>query len=164
MLMYFLNSFFSFMSIFMMHPLSLGFILLIQSILISLMSGFFYYNFWYSYILFLIMVSSLLVMFIYMTSIASNEKFNMPKKKTFIGLSMIFLLILIMIFIDHFYFFSQTLYPNLNQELMFNSFSLAKFYNFPNSKTLMMIMIYLLLTLIVVVKIVDKMPGPLRQK
>nr|QZI85934.1 NADH dehydrogenase subunit 6 [Aclees taiwanensis] len=165
MYLFIMNCTFSIIFIFLMHPLSMGSILLIQSIIISLISGFLYFNFWFGYILFLIMIGGMLVMFMYMTSIASNEKFYMSKK--------IFLFILIMmsmntfmfIFIDN--FFSNLILSdsvNLLMSNKMNNFTLMKMFNYPNYLMMILLMIYLLLTLIAVVKITGKNLGTLRQK
>nr|YP_009947904.1 NADH dehydrogenase subunit 6 [Aclees cribratus]QOH97072.1 NADH dehydrogenase subunit 6 [Aclees cribratus] len=165
MYLFIMNCTFSIIFIFLMHPLSMGSILLIQSIVISLISGFLYFNFWFGYILFLIMIGGMLVMFMYMTSIASNEKFYMSKK--------IFLFILIMmsintfmfIFIDN--FFSNLILSdsvNLLMSNKMNNFTLMKMFNYPNYLMMILLMVYLLLTLIAVVKITGKNLGTLRQK
>nr|AXS65046.1 NADH dehydrogenase subunit 6 [Curculionoidea sp. 15 KM-2017] len=144
------------------HPLALGCILLIQTILLSLSSGFMYFNFWFSYILFLIMIGGMLVMFLYMTSIASNEKFSMPKNKIMI---MSPLIPIILLFMDKFYSNLINLSSiNLNFNNLPSNLSLTKFFNFPNMTMLIILMIYLLATLIATVKITGKNFGTLRQK
>nr|AXS65708.1 NADH dehydrogenase subunit 6 [Curculionoidea sp. 1 KM-2017] len=157
-----LNCWFSFMFMSLNHPLSLGFILLLQTSLTTLISGLLYYNFWFSYILFLIMISSLLVMFIYMTSIASNESFTLPKSK--IWMSICFIIVALSLFIDNYYNSLVIFNISQNQNLFNQNYSLYKFFYLPKIKLMMAIMIYLLLTLIVVVKITGKYNSPLRQK
>nr|APX39375.1 NADH dehydrogenase subunit 6 [Longitarsus atricillus] len=147
------------------HPLSCGVILLIQTILTALFTGMMSLNFWYSYILFLIMIGGMLILFIYMTSIASNEKFNFNKK--YIYLYMLFLMILSLMFvIDPFY-------TNLNINIIDmktsfltfkNQFSMMKYFNYPNYFIMMMMIIYLFITLIAIVKITKFNYGALRQK
>nr|YP_010692649.1 NADH dehydrogenase subunit 6 [Necrodes nigricornis]WBV80473.1 NADH dehydrogenase subunit 6 [Necrodes nigricornis] len=152
----------SFTFIFMTHPLSMGLILLSQTILIALMTGYISMNFWFSYILFLIMIGGMLVLFIYMTSVASNEKFKF---------SMLILMmnIFIMILFSPLNFIDNTLISpnNLNMENILNEeifLSLSKFFNYPSSIILIMMIIYLFITLIAVVKITNISYGPLRQK
>nr|APX39950.1 NADH dehydrogenase subunit 6 [Chaetocnema scheffleri] len=136
------------------HPLSNSLILLIQTILTSLMSGLMINNFWFSYILFLIMVGGMLILFIYMTSIASNEKFNFNMK--------IFLFI-IMIFM-----FMKIITPNFKEYMIITEtniwLSLNKYLTFPNYFLLLLMIMYLFITLILVVKITNLNYGPLRQK
>nr|AYW52166.1 NADH dehydrogenase subunit 6 [Lamiinae sp. 4 ACP-2013] len=150
--------------IFLTHPLSLGLILLIQTIIIALITGSMSLNYWFSYIIFLIMIGGMLILFIYMTSIASNEKFKFSSK-LFLLFSTLFFLLSMLLIID-FYFFNQLTIIDLNyQPYMFNyKFSLNKFINWPNKLMFLMMIIYLLITLIMVVKITNINYGPLRQK
>nr|YP_009727430.1 NADH dehydrogenase subunit 6 [Diamesus osculans]QIA46744.1 NADH dehydrogenase subunit 6 [Diamesus osculans] len=152
----------SFSFIFMSHPLSMGLILLSQTILIALMSGIISLNFWFSYILFLIMIGGMLVLFIYMTSVASNEKFKFS-----LSLMIMNLILLIfsvpLLFMDNMIIYMNNLnYENINNEELF--LSLSKYFNFPSSIILIMMMMYLFITLIAVVKITNISYGPLRQK
>nr|UUG47417.1 NADH dehydrogenase subunit 6 [Ips subelongatus]UUG47638.1 NADH dehydrogenase subunit 6 [Ips subelongatus] len=153
---------------FLKHPLALGSILFIQTSLAALSSNYLFMNSWYSYILFLIMIGGMLILFIYMTSIASNEKFLMPSKWKII---MNYFLIML-------FFFSYLLI--LNDSLMeklisvkwnffwmeenFKPWTLSKFFNEPFYQMIIFLMIYLFLTLIAAVKISGKPMGALRQK
>nr|AVN68222.1 NADH dehydrogenase subunit 6 [Paranauphoeta circumdata] len=143
----------------MNHPLAMGLILLIQTIMISMISGMISYSFWFSYILFLIFLGGMLVLFIYVTSLASNEMFTLSTKLIILSI----ILIPIMIFIIKI--------PSIlnNQELMnlpqLNSITnmpLIKLYNQPTSIITIMLALYLFLTLIAVVKITNIFMGPLR--
>nr|AOY39627.1 NADH dehydrogenase subunit 6 [Scolytinae sp. BMNH 1039896] len=157
----------SMLFIFLNHPLALGSILLLQSIMASINSGLMYTNFWLSYILFLIMVGGMLIMFMYMTSIASNEKFKMPKTKSLTMKTSIFMLIMILLIL----FMDPSIFP-LTSELTLNSsinnntllLSLNKFFNWPYFILSITLMAYLLLTLIAIVKITGKNLSPMRQK
>nr|AYQ19116.1 NADH dehydrogenase subunit 6 [Lamiinae sp. 4 ACP-2013] len=149
--------------IFLTHPLSLGMILLIQTILIALITGSFSLNYWFSYIIFLIMIGGMLILFIYMTSIASNEKFKFSMK-LFSLFSMTILILTLLLFLDY-YFFNQLNIIDLTSQSLFNfKFSLNKFMNWPNNIVFLMMIIYLLITLIMVVKITNINYGPLRPK
>nr|YP_010043012.1 NADH dehydrogenase subunit 6 [Dineutus mellyi]QPC56772.1 NADH dehydrogenase subunit 6 [Dineutus mellyi] len=166
-----INILLSFIFMFLKHPLSMGLILLMQTILISLLSGMFAYSYWFSYILFLVMLGGMLVLFIYMTSLASNEIFHYSNKLFLF--SMIFIMTLMMIFITIDYMNFIPLMKNsnmieLNNSIMFMKnemlISLNKIYNNPNSMITMILINYLFLTLIAVVKITNMKSGPLRQK
>nr|YP_009918064.1 NADH dehydrogenase subunit 6 [Ephemerella sp. Yunnan-2018]QLP88966.1 NADH dehydrogenase subunit 6 [Ephemerella sp. Yunnan-2018] len=63
--------------LFMTHPLAMGLILLIQTCLVALFTGSLTSLFWFGYILFLVFLGGMLVLFIYMTSLASNEMFSL---------------------------------------------------------------------------------------
>nr|YP_010238869.1 NADH dehydrogenase subunit 6 [Anoplophora horsfieldi]QTE20918.1 NADH dehydrogenase subunit 6 [Anoplophora horsfieldi]QTV20884.1 NADH dehydrogenase subunit 6 [Anoplophora horsfieldi] len=150
--------------LFLNHPLSFGMIILIQTILIALMTGLMNYNFWFSYIIFLIMIGGMLILFIYMTSIASNEKFKFSYK-LFITISMM-LIILLTLFILDSYLFNFNLMNDLTNQNMIQNFKLSmnKFLMWPINTIFFLIIIYLLITLIMIVKITDIKSGPLRQK
>nr|UBA16543.1 NADH dehydrogenase subunit 6 [Celaenorrhinus victor] len=163
--------FLTFFMLFLKHPLSMGLMILIQTFLICLLTGMISHTYWFSYILFLTFLGGLLVLFIYVASIASNEMFYFSIKNKFM-----FMLMLISIF-----FFSIFFKNNLNwMNLFINSFEMNNLFNFLlffnnencinlsklyNSQTyllMIMMIIYLLITLIAVVKITNIFYGPLR--
>nr|AXS66346.1 NADH dehydrogenase subunit 6 [Staphylinoidea sp. 6 KM-2017] len=147
--------------LFMKHPMTMGLILLLQTILTALMSGFINLNYWFSYIIFLIMIGGLLVLFIYMTSIASNELFYYSTKlMLYLAIIVLMNILIIMMFKNTFltYNFSW----NENFMNYFNFFYLKKFFNFPSIHIITMIILYLFITLIAVVKITMIKMGPLR--
>nr|YP_009694225.1 NADH dehydrogenase subunit 6 [Dytiscus sharpi]BBI93131.1 NADH dehydrogenase subunit 6 [Dytiscus sharpi] len=157
--------------LFLNHPMSMGLILMIQTILIVLITGMFSYSFWFSYILFLIMVGGMLILFIYMTSLASNEMFNWSKNLMLFLIFMITMMIIVYYFIDKIMIY--TLFKNSNLIEMMNNLMLFKnenlltmnmIYNKPNLFMTMLLINYLFLTLIAVVKITNMNYGPLRQK
>nr|AYQ18955.1 NADH dehydrogenase subunit 6 [Leiochrinini sp. 2 ACP-2013] len=147
----------SLMNISMKHPMSLGSTLLIQTALLTMMAGFLYMNLWYSYIMFLIMIGGLLVLFMYMTSIASNEKFLMPTKFMIIIPATIIL-----------YMTTKTFNPTYNSMSMkFNMTVLTQesFSKFLSSKWMitLIMMIYLIIAMIATVKISYFKSGSIRQ-
>nr|YP_009860231.1 NADH dehydrogenase subunit 6 [Neoplocaederus obesus]QKW88548.1 NADH dehydrogenase subunit 6 [Neoplocaederus obesus] len=156
---------FSTLFMFLSHPLSFGLILLLQTISVSLITGMMNYNYWFSYILFLVMVGGMLILFIYMTSVASNEKFKFSFKILVVSLIFaIFSISLTLIdlffsnyFLSTFDLTSQSIYSK-------NELSMTKFLNWPSSSVLALMITYLLITLIMVVKITNVQYGPLRQK
>nr|ASN65947.1 NADH dehydrogenase subunit 6 [Metrius contractus] len=157
--------------LFMNHPLSMGLILLIQTMLVSLISGIFSYSYWFSYILFLIMLGGMLVLFIYMTSLASNEMMQFSIKIFSMILMMTMMSILTLIMIDFLtmtpLFKTSNMLDYINNNMMMkneNLIPLNMVYNPPNNLITLMLVNYLLLTLIAVVKIIDIKLGPLRQK
>nr|AYW52178.1 NADH dehydrogenase subunit 6 [Anthicidae sp. 1 ACP-2013] len=150
------------MFMFMMHPLSMGMMLLIQTLMVSLMTGKFCINYWFSYILFLILIGGMLILFMYMTSIASNEKFK-PNMK-FIVITPIMLSTLL--FPETWKFMSNTpIMKHIKIEALNNlEMSMIKFIHLPLNMILMFMILYLLLTLIAIVKITNMSSGPLRPK
>nr|YP_010988749.1 NADH dehydrogenase subunit 6 [Anaspides driesseni]WOR81106.1 NADH dehydrogenase subunit 6 [Anaspides driesseni] len=148
------------------HPLSMGLTLLFQTCFICLTSGMINLTFWFSYILFLIFLGGMLVLFIYVASLASNEMFKM-------SFSFLFLIGVFLIFLLAFYLFSDFLmfYTNspginnfwLNFSSQLLSQDLTSFIYAPSIMFYTLFMVfYLLLTLIVAVKITNNFQGPLR--
>nr|ASN65897.1 NADH dehydrogenase subunit 6 [Omus cazieri] len=171
LMMLLINMLASFTFLFMNHPLSMGFILLIQTILIALMSGMMTYSFWFSYMLFLIMLGGMLVLFLYMTSLASNEMFQFSMKLVYFYIIFTLLMMLMLILTDNMYM--SLLLKNYNYIEIFNNImlmknenliTLNKIYNIPNNMITILLINYLFITLIAVVKITNINQGPLRQK
>nr|ASY98475.1 NADH dehydrogenase subunit 6 [Tarachomantis alaotrana] len=149
--------------LFLNHPLSMGLILFLQTISMCLISGFMSLSFWFSYVLLLIYLGGMLVLFMYVTSLASNEMFFYSNKILMtIGLMpLMFLLIYYMNFT-----YPMNLYENMENSLILNMTSnnfLLKMYNQPINMITILIASYLFLTLIAVVKIINIEKGPLRQ-
>nr|YP_009945249.1 NADH dehydrogenase subunit 6 [Leptopeza flavipes]QOE17374.1 NADH dehydrogenase subunit 6 [Leptopeza flavipes]UJG45147.1 NADH dehydrogenase subunit 6 [Leptopeza flavipes] len=168
MIMYLLTLISSLIFMQMNHPLAMGLMLLLQTFLICLITGLLTKTFWFSYILFLIFLGGMLVLFIYVTSLASNEMFSLSSNLIFISFMMISMLLLFMIVID-----KMNIYPllynnemnemyNLNSFIQENSLMLNKLYNYPTNLISILLIIYLLITLIVIVKITNIFYGPLR--
>nr|YP_010852922.1 NADH dehydrogenase subunit 6 [Abraximorpha esta]WGM81062.1 NADH dehydrogenase subunit 6 [Abraximorpha esta] len=170
-----LSMFMIFISIsmfFLKHPLSMGLMILIQTLIICLISGLYIYTYWFSYILFLTFSGGLLVLFIYVSSIASNEMFYFS---FFNKIKM--LMIMFNILILYFIYFNKFNWMNLlfnyyeNNNFFFNflfnndnnnNINLIKLYNEQTYFMMLMMIIYLFITLISVVKITNIFYGPLR--
>nr|YP_008993139.1 NADH dehydrogenase subunit 6 [Epiophlebia superstes]AFM83561.1 NADH dehydrogenase subunit 6 [Epiophlebia superstes] len=149
----------------MKHPMNMGILLLIQTLLMCLATGNMSQTLWFSYILFLVFLGGMLVLFIYMTSIASNEIFH----KSNYSVTMVAIMVMTIIFIVSTFDYSIFSLNNTNEAMvlseMFNNKDkemLAKLYNNPNGLMTIFMLLYLFLTLIVVVFITKYNQGPLR--
>nr|YP_010576264.1 NADH dehydrogenase subunit 6 [Samia watsoni]UZN43801.1 NADH dehydrogenase subunit 6 [Samia watsoni] len=162
--------FFSFIMYFLNHPLSMGLMILIQTLLTCLLSGMMIKTYWFSYILFLTFLGGLLVLFIYVSSIASNELFSFNLNMKMIIMMIMFFTILIMIM-----FWNNLNWMNFNinnseminfmNSIMFfneNKINLNKLYNNQNFMITYLLIIYLFIALIAMVKITNIFYGPLR--
>uniref|UniRef100_UPI0030FF1367 NADH dehydrogenase subunit 6 n=1 Tax=Sinopanorpa nangongshana TaxID=1105300 RepID=UPI0030FF1367 len=165
-----LNLIFSFIFSQMNHPLAMGLVLLIQTLLVCTLTGLTAKTFWFSYILFLVFLGGMLILFIYMTSLASNEMFNMSSKLIFITIFITMIMCMIFFILDQnmwiFNFMNIDMENMINMSLLNineNSLNLTKLYNLPTSLITIMLINYLFLTLIVVVKVTNIFYGPLRQ-
>nr|YP_010449411.1 NADH dehydrogenase subunit 6 [Agrotis tokionis]UTT74649.1 NADH dehydrogenase subunit 6 [Agrotis tokionis] len=160
----------SFFMLFLNNPLSMGLMILIQTLLTCLLSGMMIKTYWFSYILFLTFLGGLLVLFIYVSSIASNEMF-----KPMINFKKICYFSLIMIMMIQYMYMNNILWMNFsmnadmnnfNEMILFfnneNKINLSKLYNNQTFLIMMMLVIYLFITLIAVVKITNIFYGPIR--
>nr|UDF87507.1 NADH dehydrogenase subunit 6 [Loxostege turbidalis] len=161
----------SFIMFFMNNPLSMGLMILIQTLLTCMISSMIIKTYWFSYILFLTFLGGLLVLFIYVSSIASNEMF-----KTSFFMNMYFMVNTFIILFFSILFMNNLSWMNLNNNnlemnnffnmfLFFNNenkINLSKLYNNQTFLIMIMLIIYLFITLIAVVKITNIFYGPLR--
>nr|AVJ52578.1 NADH dehydrogenase subunit 6 [Hotea curculionoides] len=140
------------------HPLSMGFILIIQTMVIAITSGVMLGNFFFSYIIMIIMLSGALVLFIYMASVASNEKFNTPITMMITFILSMMLSIFMLNKLEEMYEFPT------NNSIMYNVLTLTKLFNSMSAYLTMVMIMYLLLTMIIVSYIANSKEGPLRMK
>nr|URX54237.1 NADH dehydrogenase subunit 6 [Neotermes sp. 6 AB-2022a] len=143
----------------MNHPLAMGMMLLLQTMMMCLISGLMHQSFWFQYILFMVFVGGMLVLFIYVASLASNEMFSLSTKMVMMATAMIATMTMIkdQTTIDS----KETeLYTTTSNEIITMT---SKLYNQPNGMMTILMALYLLMTLIVVVKVTNVSMGPLRQ-
>nr|UHA56156.1 NADH dehydrogenase subunit 6 [Eudocima salaminia] len=156
--------------LFMINPLSMGLLILFQTLLICLLSGMLIKTYWFSYILFLTFMGGLLVLFIYVSSIASNELF-----KPSFNMKLMFIMFMLFILLIQFWFYNNLFWMNMsfnsdmenffNLKMFFNNenkMNLNKLYNNQTFMIMTMLIIYLFITLISVVKITNIFYGPIR--
>nr|YP_008080729.1 NADH dehydrogenase subunit 6 [Songmachilis xinxiangensis]AFQ07911.1 NADH dehydrogenase subunit 6 [Songmachilis xinxiangensis] len=152
--------------IFTTNPIPMGLTLMIQTILIAIFMGNIFSSFWFSYILVLIFLGGLLVLFIYVASLASNEMFTISFK---------FLIPMgFLIFISFIPMMDNTIFPlknkssDISQSLYEMNYllqnSLSKFYLWPTLLSTIILIMYLLFTLVAVVNITKMDQGPLRMQ
>nr|YP_002735093.1 NADH dehydrogenase subunit 6 [Saldula arsenjevi]ABZ02135.1 NADH dehydrogenase subunit 6 [Saldula arsenjevi] len=150
--------------LFTKHPLSMGIVLITQTIMISMLTGVINKSFWFSYMLVMILLSGALVLFIYMASIASNEKFyssvflfKVTTMLTLVSTIMYIKMDSVMKYLS----MESTTYMFVENEQMMN---LMKLFNLQNMQLTFMMVMYLLFTMIVVVYNINIYEGPMRAK
>uniref|UniRef100_A0AAU7YTN3 NADH-ubiquinone oxidoreductase chain 6 n=1 Tax=Sinophasma brevipenne TaxID=3127808 RepID=A0AAU7YTN3_9NEOP len=156
-LMLTMNMMMNMMFLIMKHPLSMGMMIIMQTTLISMMTGMVYKSYWFSYVLFLMYIGGMMVLFIYMTSLMPNMMFSMSKKMTLSLMLSMFIVLMIL----------QKKYTIFNKDMMMTttkSMMLMKMYNKPVNISIIMMASYLLFTMIVVFKITESNKGPLRMQ
>nr|YP_448748.1 NADH dehydrogenase subunit 6 [Petrobius brevistylis]AAX39860.1 NADH dehydrogenase subunit 6 [Petrobius brevistylis] len=149
------------------HPIAMGLILMLQTTLVAIYTGTLYMSFWFSYILFLIFLGGLLVLFIYVASLATNEMFNISPKLLITTTFMIIMGGLLISQMD--YLLLPTKIYNSEScltQMKMNDIthdSISKFYSFEIMPITIILIMYLFLTLIVAVKVTKIHQGPLRK-
>nr|YP_010321790.1 NADH dehydrogenase subunit 6 [Stenochironomus gibbus]UKO32978.1 NADH dehydrogenase subunit 6 [Stenochironomus gibbus] len=164
----------SFTFIFLNHPLAMNTNLMIQALLTSFFAGLLIKTFWFSYSLFLIFLGGILILFLYMTMVASNEKFflisNFKSKHLIIIFFCIWIISLYFLLNNDMFLWNET--SNFEtmkfmENLIFiwnsNSSMLYKIYNFPMNLLSIILIMYLFVTMIAIVKISKSQSGPYRQ-
>nr|YP_011010651.1 NADH dehydrogenase subunit 6 [Halobates whiteleggei]WPW47331.1 NADH dehydrogenase subunit 6 [Halobates whiteleggei] len=141
------------------HPLSMGFNLILITFLSSMMMSIWMKYTWYSYILVLVMLGGMLVLFMYMASIASNEimKFSF---KTLIMI-IITMMITMLLLKEELLSYNSTMIQTTDGQ---QNMSMMKLFNTQSSIITIMMALYLLMTMIYVIFITNTFEGPMRKK
>jgi len=149
----------------LVHPLAMGLALLLQTVLVCCTTGLSNLSFWFSYILFLIFLGGMLVLFIYVTSLASNEMFK-PSVFSLLLIGLFSSIGIVFTITDPILISQNTLIKigSFMKEFSYSSDIelVATIYSNTNINITIFIVFYLLLTLIVVVKVTGSFFGPLR--
>nr|UGS80253.1 NADH dehydrogenase subunit 6 [Eolachesilla chilensis] len=150
---------------YLMNPLSLGLILILQTISVSLMLGTMSKSFWFLYLLILVFIGGMLVLFIYVTSIFPNEKFLFNQN--------VFLLLIAGVLIlststSLTYFFNlNIILPNFKSFLSMGENLIMtptiKIFISQTNFLLIFLVNYLFYCMIVVIKVTNFFQGPLRK-
>nr|YP_010999382.1 NADH dehydrogenase subunit 6 [Arma koreana]WPM93267.1 NADH dehydrogenase subunit 6 [Arma koreana] len=137
------------------HPLSMGLILIMQTLITSTVIGYMLGSFFFSYIIIIIML------FIYMASMVSNMTAQLMYYYLFIIYNIVFQMLHLMHCFETIYQFDEV--HIVNGYVLCYCMSLIKIFNMTAQLTVMMI-IYLSFTMIVVSNIAKTNEGPLRMK
>nr|UHJ18875.1 NADH dehydrogenase subunit 6 [Psyttalia incisi] len=148
------------------HPLLMVLMLVFFTIIMCIKINYLFNNFWYSYILFLVMIGGLIILFMYFTSLINNQLFYFKKKKImYMILKFLNLFVMYMMFM----FMKSLIYMdfeliNLNNYLKFTELDMFKNMFMDYTFDLMIyMMLYLFLVMICSVMICTKVMIPLRQ-
>nr|YP_004021073.1 NADH dehydrogenase subunit 6 [Solenopsis geminata]ADP01780.1 NADH dehydrogenase subunit 6 [Solenopsis geminata] len=147
------------------HPISLITSLIMYALMICLIMSIQSYNFMFSIMFFMMMISGLLIIFLYFASLISNEQnkfiFSLPLTINKFLNMMLLLLFLLNLFKYNFYYTFET--NNLfiiNSPLFQNIFNI---FNYPFNNLTLLSMIYLLITLFSIIKICSTKSSSLRK-
>lgn len=133
----------------------------IQSIFTALITLILTKNSWFPFILFITFTGGLIIIFIYISRIASNEKFKFSLK--LLIYSILILIILLIVKDLNLLFSNKWIETTLNIQNNEEKYSIIKFL-ISNKKLLSTLLIFvILLTLISVTNIVNSFEGPLKK-
>nr|YP_011010521.1 NADH dehydrogenase subunit 6 [Ventidius harrisoni]WPW47149.1 NADH dehydrogenase subunit 6 [Ventidius harrisoni]WPW47162.1 NADH dehydrogenase subunit 6 [Ventidius harrisoni] len=151
--------FMSTMFVMLKHPLSMGFNLILLTMIISFTMTLIMKYSWYSYILILVMLGGMLILFMYMASIASNEIMKFSMKMTILSLTIMTLSVLM--FNNEMIMMNEMIIETLENP---QNMSMKKLFNGQTSFMTMMMALYLLITMIYIIYITKSFEGPMRKK
>nr|YP_010139274.1 NADH dehydrogenase subunit 6 [Tullbergia mixta]QQK54728.1 NADH dehydrogenase subunit 6 [Tullbergia mixta] len=135
------------------HPIALVFIILAQTSTVCLASFLIHQTSWFSFVIFLIFFGGIMVLFVYISSLASNENFAVSFKSTLYTTTTLAGMTLVVI--------NMNTPISQSNELNFLNFTL-KMYSTQMTPITALTMLYLLLSLFVVVEIIKQYQAPLR--
>nr|YP_010636369.1 NADH dehydrogenase subunit 6 [Cyphocaris challengeri]WBQ48839.1 NADH dehydrogenase subunit 6 [Cyphocaris challengeri] len=142
-------------------PIMMAINITILVLLVSLISSMFLYSTWLPFILLMIFITGMMIILLYVSSLATNNKhFTMPVFN-YIGITFLFLTMLLPIN----YFTPSNNFSFLNNTMLTSTASLVyKLFSPQMMIITMLMMTYLLIALFVVVKNVSNNTYPLRLK
>nr|YP_010610678.1 NADH dehydrogenase subunit 6 [Cirrothauma magna]WAP91433.1 NADH dehydrogenase subunit 6 [Cirrothauma magna] len=148
------------LSIIMIQPLSLGFMVMLVSIISSVLVSFITYS-WYGFMLFLVYIGGLLIMFMYIISLIPNLIFLSMKIFFFFFVYMVGIFLVVFFSLYNYMDLGvmDFFYMNMNNMSMGNSGLIMINYNFFCYVLLGMLLLFVLIS---VVKICYYCDGPLR--
>nr|YP_010586391.1 NADH dehydrogenase subunit 6 [Molannodes epaphos]UZZ44179.1 NADH dehydrogenase subunit 6 [Molannodes epaphos] len=163
----------SFMMMNSAHPLMMTILMIIMNTLICLLMNSLNYYMWFSYIMFLIIIGSLMILFLYISNLTSNKMKIFSMKKIILAINLTIMALLI------FNFMYNPKYMNIftnNQKKIFSSsfnlyynemeplMNLSKLYNNFSLWLSILLMTLLLMMLMISIKISNLFQGPFRMK
>lgn len=142
-----------FMSIifYLSHPIRISISLIFIAILARIIS-FSINSSWFFYLIILVFLGGVIILIIYIRTLAANEKFSLLNIKFRKVIFFFYLRLLLMILIK---------YKNIFNFVRLNNTAVGILYESSNFTLLIFLIIYLLLTLVCVVKLVKFESGPL---
>nr|YP_009686641.1 NADH dehydrogenase subunit 6 [Gammarus lacustris]QDS78460.1 NADH dehydrogenase subunit 6 [Gammarus lacustris] len=160
-LTYILSMSFSWLLIFSKTPLTMAALIILQAFMVSFITFMFLLSSWFSFILFMVFISAMMVIFVYVSSLASNDFFTAPSPYLLLILFSVPFVIIFMALVP-------TSVPNQSHSQIFlsdlhlGSMVTYKLYSSYILATTIFLIIYLLVALIVVAKNSSSSKGALR--
>nr|YP_009675766.1 NADH dehydrogenase subunit 6 [Aphis citricidus]QDD68881.1 NADH dehydrogenase subunit 6 [Aphis citricidus] len=144
----------------MKSPISSNLIILMQTMILTLMINMINKTAWISFLIFILYIGGLMIIFLYISSIAFNE-FNINKNYKNILLKLILLTMFIFYFklnfnMENFYYENKFIFED--------NFNLINMFMMPNNLMIYLIIFILFFMLILIIWMLKINKGPIRQK
>lgn len=149
---------------FLNHPIRIGIMLIIQTLIIRVYSGILIKTFWISYLLTITIISGILVLFIYISRIASNEKFKTSTKIWTFFIRILSIITLSLFLLKKIIIKNNYLGIGIRTLKIGEIYFLNKIFIGSNLFITIILVVYLLLTIIVSSFLVNISEGPIRLK
>nr|YP_009236622.1 NADH dehydrogenase subunit 6 [Hormaphis betulae]AMJ17087.1 NADH dehydrogenase subunit 6 [Hormaphis betulae]QNO35887.1 NADH dehydrogenase subunit 6 [Hormaphis betulae] len=145
----------------MKSPLKSNLIILLQAISLTLMMNLINKTSWISFMIFILYVGGLMIIFLYISSIAFNE-INVNKNNYKSLITKLMLTFMSFMLINHLFNWENQNYENnLNFE---DNFYFMNMFMMPNNLMIYFIMLILFFMLILIIWLLKNKKGPIRQK
>lgn len=154
--------------LYIIHPIYLIILLILYSIITCFLISLWRSNFIYSIILFLIIIRGILIIFLYFSSLISNEQ-NKITWRSFLLINLILNFILLIFLYSNHYFYIYPYYPSLNliplnySNLIPQFSNIIKIFIYPNNYITFISIFYLLIALFTIIKICSLKSSSLRK-
>nr|QZZ81781.1 NADH dehydrogenase subunit 6 [Periphyllus diacerivorus] len=154
------NLFISLMMTSLKSPLSSNLLILIQSITLTMMINLINKTSWIAFMLMILYVGGLMIIFLYISSIAFNE-INLNKNLKSVIMKITLILIISMMFKNN---LKMENFNFENKYLFEDNFFILNMFNMPNNLMIYFIMMILFFMLILIIWMLKNNKGPIRQK
>nr|AXH38213.1 NADH dehydrogenase subunit 6 [Pseudoniphargus sp. 1-Portugal] len=142
-------------------PLYLSLVIILQTIILAVILALFTMSSWFSFMLLMIYLSGMMIVFIYVSSMASNELFN--PTRNLMPFSLAAMLILLFLLFPFYYLKPSDSLSHLSLDLLQTTvFKTSSIYSKSLFIMTILLIIYLLLAMIMVVKVSSFSEGPMR--
>nr|UAT98536.1 NADH dehydrogenase subunit 6 [Limois sp. WW-2021a] len=145
------------------HPMSMGSMLILQTTLMCMNQSIIMKSSWYMYIMFLTTVGGLMIMFMYMASIASNEMFKPNLKITLLWITMMTTMIILNKMDITMEIVSKMNETKMSTTELLEEKSTSKFFSLYKMNITITMMMILILTMVSVTNISSTFEGPLKK-
>nr|YP_010334247.1 NADH dehydrogenase subunit 6 [Crematogaster matsumurai]UNH90056.1 NADH dehydrogenase subunit 6 [Crematogaster matsumurai] len=152
-----------------LHPIYLIILLMFYSLMTCFLMSMWSSNFMYSIMIFLIMISGILIIFLYFSSLISNEQNKISWSPYLLSNLLLNFIFLIFIYSKKYTYMYPSMSTSLNLSPLYTSnltpqfLNIMKIFIYPNNYMTLISMFYLLTSLFIIIKICSLKSSSLRK-